>query len=49
MEERAVSDLGATCPDMHSPSHMAVTAGGAGEIAEQAKQAKCLKYFTLEG
>ena len=38
----------ATCPDTYAPSHMAVAAGGAGEVAEQAEQAKCLKYSALE-
>ena len=38
----------ATCPDTYAPSHRAVTAGGAGELAEQAEQTKCLEYSALE-
>ena len=38
----------ATCPDTYTPSLMAFAAGGVGEVAEQAKQAKCLKYSALE-
>ena len=38
----------ATCPDTYAPSHLAVAAGGAGEVAEQAEQAKCHKYSALE-
>ena len=38
----------ATCPDTYAPSNMAVAAGGAREVAEQAEQAKCLKYSALE-
>ena len=38
----------ATCPDTYAPSHIAVAAGGAGVVAEQAEQAKCLKYSALE-
>ena len=43
-----MSDLDAACPDTYASSHMAVAGGVAGEVAEQAKQAKCLKYLTLE-
>ena len=43
-----VSDLGCNIPDTYAPWHMAVSAGGAGKVAEQAEQAKCLTYSALE-
>ena len=37
-----------TCPDTFAPSHLEVAARGAGDVAEQAEQAKCHKYSLLE-
>ena len=38
----------ATCPDTFAPSHLDIAARGAGDVAERAEQAKCLKYSSLE-
>ena len=38
----------ATCLDTFAPSHLEVAAREAGEVAEQAERAKCLKYSSLE-